>query len=295
MKKIVILSGWTGSEIEIAKKSANFFKKYIKREYDYYELPKQLDSFLENKDKYSLAIPVFHWEYGEDGRIFAFLNILGIAHTFSSYNTHALCLDKYKANTLVNDIWVKIPEQFIVFNKNNFETVPKELKFPIILKPNRWGSSFFTYKIDSYKELEEKLHEAKNEVDDDILLQEFISWEEYSVSIVNWKTLAIMKLEKQKIDDFFDYDAKYESEDKMKEIWPKIEKKLETKLIKYSQKLYQYFEIQWFCRVDYLVDWEDIYFLEINTIPGMTDASILPKSWLLTWKSFEELVDEIIK
>jgi len=60
MKKIVILSGGTGAEIEIAKKSAKFFKKNLKREYDYYELPRQLNSFLENKEKYSLAIPVFH-------------------------------------------------------------------------------------------------------------------------------------------------------------------------------------------------------------------------------------------
>jgi len=104
MKKVVILSGGTGTEIEVAKKSALFFKKYLNQDYDYYELPKELDNFLRNKDKYSSAIPVFHGEYGEDGKIFAFLDILGIQASFSPYYTHAFCLDKYKTNILVSQL-----------------------------------------------------------------------------------------------------------------------------------------------------------------------------------------------
>ena len=295
MKKIVILSGWTGAEIEIAKKSANFFKKYLSKDYDYYELPKQLDSFLENKDKYSLAIPVFHWEYGEDGRMFAFLDILGIPHTFSSYDVHSILLDKYKWNLLVEDLFLNVPKQYLFLRKVDFKGDTSHIEFPIILKPNRWGSSFFAFRIESEEELIEKLIVARECLSDDILVQDFVEWEEYSVPIVNGEILPIMKLEKQNENDFFDYDSKYESADRIKETWPIIEESLEMKLRNQSLKVYNYFRVQGFCRIDFLVkDWE-VFFLEVNTIPGMTDASILPKSWLITWKSFEELVEELIK
>ena len=295
MQKIVILSWWTGAEIEIAKKSADFVKKYIWSEYDYYELPKQLDEFLENKNKYSLAIPVFHWDYWEDWRIFAFLDILKIPHTFSHYNAHAICLDKYKANTLVADLWIQVPEQYILFKQDNFSQVPENLTFPLILKPNKGGSSFFTYRINSSKQLEDTLKKAREELEDDIVLQQFVIAEEYSVSVVNWEVLPIMKLEKKNKEDFFDYDSKYESEDVMKETWPEIETSLKNKLEEYTYKIYNYFELKGFSRVDFLVDWEDVFFLEVNTIPWMTEASILPKSWLNMGRKFEELLEEIIK
>ncbi len=295
MKKIAILSGWTGAEIEIAKKSANFFKKYINCNFDYYELPDQLDEFIKNKALYNLALPVFHWEYWEDGRVFAFLDILWIPHTFSSYNSHAICLDKYKANTLVSDLWIKVPEQYILFKQDDFLKIPENLAFPLILKPNRGGSSFFTYKIENNSDLENTLIKARDELDDDIVLQQFVVADEYSVSVVNWEVLPIMKLEKKNKEDFFDYDSKYESEDAMKEIWPEIDRDLKEILENYTCKIYNYFELKGFSRVDFLVDWNNVFFLEVNTIPWMTEASILPKSWAKTWRNFEELVQEIIK
>lgn len=299
MKKIALLTGWTGTEIEVAKKSANFFKTYLQKDFDDFELPKDLEDFIKNKNNYNLAIPVFHWEYGEDGKIFAFLDVLGIPHTFSDYNVHSLCLDKYKTNILAENLWIKIPKQCIFHTEKNsyleiLEKLKKEkLDFPLIFKPNTWWSSFYTYKIDSEKDLQEKFALCKKEKVWDILLQEFIIWEEYSISIVNREVLPIMKVEKKKKDDFFDYDSKYENEEKMKETWPEIEKNLKNTLEKSALDCYDFFNVKWFCRVDFLVRNDEVFFLEINTIPGMTESSILPKSWKLTWKSFEELVEKI--
>ena len=113
-KKIVILTWGPGLEKEVAKKSASFVKNNLDKDFDYYELPEELESFLENKDKYNLAIPVFHWEYGEDWKIFAFLDVLNIPHTFSRYSAHSLCLNKFKTNILVGDLWVKAPKQILI-------------------------------------------------------------------------------------------------------------------------------------------------------------------------------------
>ncbi|MCP4523091.1 MAG: ATP-grasp domain-containing protein [Candidatus Gracilibacteria bacterium] len=272
-KKIVILSGGPGLEKDIALKSAGFIKKYIQEEYDFYELPKQMDTFLENKDKYSLAIPVFHGEYGEDGKIFAMLDLLNIAHIFSDYKTHALCLDKEKANTLVYQLGIKVPFQYIAKTSESFPE-----SYPAIMKPNQGGSSFHTYKINNHQEFYDSFNKTRADLKDDILIQEFIEGEEYSVPIVHGKVLPIMKLEKQD-DQIFDYESKYISDDIIKETFPEITPELKDKLTDQSLLAYNYFNIKTMARVEFIVKNNELYFLEVNTIPGLTEASILPKAW----------------
>ena len=134
----------------------------------------------------------------------------------------------------------------------------------------------------------------KSEINDDILVQEFISWEEYSVPVVNWQILPIMKLEKSE-NDFFDYTSKYEDNSRIKEIFPEIEETLKYRLISDTKKIYNFFNLKWISRVDFLVKDNEIYFLEVNTIPWLNENSILPQAWKLTWKSYEDLVKELIK
>lgn len=284
MKKIVILTGWPGLEREIALKSSELFKENINREYDVYDLPSQMSNFLKHKDEYELAIPVFHWEYWEDGKIFAFLDSLNIPHTFSSYKTHAICLDKEKANTLVFQLGIKVPFQYIAKTSESFPET-----YPIIMKPNQWGSSFHTYKINNHQEFYDNFKKTRIDLTDDILIQEFIEWEEYSVPLVDWEVLPIMKLEKEN-DQVFDYEAKYLSDDIIKETFPEIEELLLKKLREQSLLAYDYFNIKGMARVEFIVKNWELYFLEVNTIPGMTEWSILPKAWKLTGKSNEELV-----
>lgn len=284
MKKVVILTGWTWLERWIALKSSEFFKNYIDREYDVFDLPNQMSDFLKHKDEYEFAIPVFHWEYWEDGRIFALLDSLNIPHTFSNYKTHALCLDKEKANTLVFQLWITLPFQYIAETSESFPE-----SYPVIMKPNQWGSSFHTYKINNNQEFYDSFNKTKKDISDDILIQEFIYWEEYSVSIVDWQVLPIMKLEKEEWE-FFDYDAKYISDDLIKETFPELEVNLVNELKRQSLLAYNYFDLKSMARVEFIVkDWE-LYFLEVNTIPWMTEESILPKAWNLTWKTNKELV-----
>lgn len=289
MKKVVILTWGPGLERDIAIKSAAFFEKYIDREYDLYDLPKQMDQFLRHKDEYEFAIPVFHWEYWEDGRIFGFLDSLNIQHTFSNYKTHAICLDKQKANTLIYQAWINVPFQYIAETNESFPE-----SYPVIMKPNQGWSSFHTYKIENNQEFYDCFNKTRKDLTDDILIQEFIVWEEYSVPVVDWEVLPIMKLEK-KNDQIFDYDAKYVSEEVIKETFPKIEEPLLSKLKEDSLKAYNYFNVKSMARVEFIErDWE-LYFLEVNTIPWMTEASILPKAWNLTGKTNTELVKLLTK
>ncbi len=302
MKKIVILSWWTGDEREIALKSAWYFKDNIWQDYDYYELPEQLENFISNKHKYNLAIPIFHWEYGEDGRIFAFLDILWIPQALSPYSTHSLCLDKYKSNLLAEKLWLKVPKQFLIqrcshgwYCKWKKTKGEKEIGFPMIMKPNKGGSSYHTYKANNHEEYDKYFDIIEKQSHDDLLLQKFLVAEEYSIPVVAWETLPIMKLEKESLDMFFDYESKYESEAVIKEVFPEIEAWLRQQLEEQSLSIYKLFWIKWFCRIDFLVDKNNTaWFLEANTIPGMSPASIVPKSWKKTWWKPSELVNNII-
>lgn len=288
MKKIAILTWWTGWEREIALKSAKFFEDNLKREYDLYILPEDINTFIQKKDLYSLAIPIFHWEYWEDGKIFAFCEILWIKTVFSPYDVHALCLDKFKTNVLLKELWVNIPKQYIYSWALEIDTYSQ------IVKPNHWWSSLLTFKVNNKEELKKAIEEITANSDDDILVQEFISWDEISVPVLNWKVLPIMSLEKINPSAFFDYKSKYESEDTIKEVFWKVSWKLEEDVGDISSKIFKFLWCKWVSRIDFIVNWNWIFFIEINTIPWMTKASILPKSWRYMWNTDIDLVNEII-
>ncbi len=103
-----------------------------------------------------------------------------------------------------------------------------------------------------------------------------------------------MKLEKED-DQIFDYDSKYISDDIIKETFPEIVPELKNKLTDQSLLAYNYFQVKTMARIEFIVKNNELYFLEVNTIPGLTEASILPKAWEKSGKSFEELVESILK
>lgn len=284
MKKIAILSGWTWYEREIALKSVEFFKQYVTYEYDFFIFPEQMNEFLQQKEKYFFAIPVFHGEYGEDGKIFAFLDILWIPSIFSSHDVHALCLDKFKTNIVLKEIWVNIPRQYL------YEWFIQDWEFPLIVKPNHGGSSFYTFKVQNNEELQNAISEIQNHTADQVLIQECILWMEVSVPVINGEVLPIMSLEKQNPELFFDFKSKYEDASLIQEVFGKIDSITEKKLQEMSRKIFQFLWCKDIVRIDYIVKNGEPFFLEVNTIPWMTNASIVPKSWRFAGRKNEELV-----
>lgn len=288
MKKTVILSGGTWSEREIALKSAEFFKEHMTLEFDFYVLPEEFDNFYKNKDLYHTAIPIFHGEYGEDGKIFAFLELLGINTLFSPYDVHAFCLDKYKTNILAQNLWVKIPKQYLY--QGNIEIT----NFPCIVKPNHGGSSFFTYKVESEAELLSAIKEIQTHTTDQVLIQEFITWDEVSAPIVHGEVLPIMSLIKKNSEEIFDYSSKYENQETMKEEFDILPVEIKEKLKMISEKIFVAFWCKDIARIDFIIHENIPYFLEINTIPWMTKTSILPQSWRKTGKTNTQLIQSLL-
>ena len=301
MRKIALLTGGPWYEREIALKSVKLFETHLKVPFEKFVLPEELDLFLSKRKEFDFAIPVFHGEYGEDGTIFAFLEILWIKSAFSSHEVHAFCLNKFLTNTFLWNMDFQIGKQLLLNEKELKELNPEKLiekekieslGFPFIFKPTHGGSSFYTYKIESFEDLEQRLQEVQWKIQDSILLQEFIVWEEYSVGIVWGKALKhIMKVQKWE-NDVFDYTLKYESD---VERFPELDENLKKKLLETSEYIYKALWISGCARIDFIVKEGNAYFLEINTIPWMTEVSILPKMWQMEGKNLDAFVEEIIK
>lgn len=296
MKKIAILTGWTWYERNVALKSVELFKKYLKQEYDVFLLPEELDAFLQKRDMYKKVIPVFHGEYGEDGRIQAFLDVLWIPYVGLNYFTNALCMNKKEANIIASHHSITVPQEYICRQDEKIDIKKIDFWFPMIVKLNKGWSSYYTYKVQNETELQEKINFIQSEVKDDILIQQYILWDEYSISLVNWEILeAIMFVEKNNPEDFFDYDSKYETETGMRETFPEIEAEIKSKLLVFANNIKNIFWLHvWYARIDVIVKDGVLYFLEVNTIPGSTEASILPKAWKLSWRSLENFVEQIL-
>lgn len=294
--KTLILTWWTSTEREVSIRSARFFQKFLPDHPEILYLPEDLEALLQMRHEIERVIPVFHGQYGEDGMIFAFLKTLGIKTAFSDFETHAICLDKYKTNILVESIHIHCPKQILVSKTGTLDEkmITESIGFPCIIKPNTGGSSFFTYKIQDFSELTEKLEYIFSQTNEAMLVCEYILWDEYSVSLVDREVLPIMKIEKVDTQAIFDYASKYEHSGAMRETWPEMPEKEVAEFSVLAKKLYDFFDIKGFCRIDFIKRDNEIFFLEINTIPGMTEASILPQSWQKTGRSFEDLVETII-
>ncbi len=256
-----------------------------------FDFPEQVDDFLVKYKKYDLVIPVFHWLYGEDGQITAFLETLGCPYAYSSFMVHAFCIDKYRTNLFVAKIWVKIPRSFYVARGYYIEQLDSPLVcYPVIVKPNRWGSSLHTSKVEGRRELVEA---QTSIVGDDIIIQECIEWREFTVGVyldkTGYQALPIMEII---TEDWvlFDYSEKYES-DGSNEVFAEIWNTEKDKLEYMSTIIASAIGARGVIRIDWRYDGKNFYFLEVNTIPGFTGGSFVPKMWKKAWKTEKEFVE----
>ena len=291
---IAILTWWISTERAVAIRSGNNMRDWCAHAghmVDLYDLPIELDWFLEKHKIYDLVIPMFHGIYGEDWQITAFLATLGCHYAYSDFEVHALCIDKYKTNTFLGEIWILIPKTIFLRKDADFELT--DVPFPSIVKPNHGGSSLSTFKVSEHDELADA---CMSIIDDDILIQECIEWREFTVGVYRdnsgYHTLPIIEI-RTLSEQFFDYSEKYET-DGSNEVFLEWEDMLQKRLLDESLRICEYIGTRWVVRLDWRYDGKNIYFLEVNTIPGFTSGSLVPKMWKQAGKSEREFVEVLV-
>lgn len=265
--KIAIITGGENTETEISIQSAKEINRILSKNYKVKLL--YYPSDLKNLQDFDIAIPVIHGRGGEDGELQEILNDIGIKYIFSKPATHRTCIDKSLTKKYLEEINILSPKSVSInecdFNKS------------YIVKQIDGGSSINVQLINNKQDLDEVMQAMS----DNYLIEEYISGREFSVPVIDFMgdnlTLPITEIIKQ--GGIFDHKQKYDADYLAEEIIPaRIDEKLAQRLSDMSIKIHEYLECEDISRIDFIVnDKMDIYFIEINTIPGMTATSLVPK------------------
>ena len=236
-----------------------------------------------------LAFILVHGRGGEDGFLQTFLDKINIPYTGSNALSSKLGMNKISTKRIWQRSNICSPN-FIEFN-NNFEEI-LNLSKKIVVKPASEGSSYGISIIENnLASLKNAIEEAKK-FDEEILIEEYIEGKELTVSIIG--NHAYSPLEIIPNSDYYDFDAKYNQKDT---IYKKaaLEQKREIFLKKEAIKCFEAVGCSGWGRIDLIDDGSDFYFLELNTVPGMTEKSLVPKSANLDNESLILILEKIIK
>jgi D-alanine-D-alanine ligase len=262
-------------------------------------LGKFIKDYVE-KNKIDLVLPILHGTFGEDGTIQGVFDFLKIPYVFSGVLAQALAMDKFKTKKIAKESGILTAESVLIKkNKYKIKEIINQLKFPIVVKPNDIGSSVAIMITKDEKELVSGIKKAF-EVSNEVLIEKYIPGREFSVSVMEVdervKTLAIIEIIPL-ISEFYDYKAKYQKGGSEHVCPAKIVKSLERKIEQQAGNIFEEIGCNDVARVDFIYDDKNkkLYFLEINTIPGMTPTSLVPEAARQAGMSYSDFLDRIIK
>lgn len=293
-----IIFGGNSPEHEVSINSANEVFKNIDLElfnpHKFFINKKgEFEFSLDELKKMDAVFIAMHGEGGEDGSMQGFLQTLGIKFTGPSIYSSAIGMDKYLCRQIWADAGLPVVPQRII---NTINDLTAE-SFPYILKPRASGSSVGVTIVKSIVDIQPAFDLIKSQ-NQDVLFEKYIKGKELTVGILN-RTGEIEALPIVHIipaNEFYDYEAKYIREDTQYIIPAKISEKLTKEIQEIAVNAANALQINTFSRIDFLLDEsENPYILEINTIPGMTSHSLLPKAAQAVGISYKELLTIILK
>ena len=235
----------------------------------------------DRKVNFDAVLIGIHGTPGEDGKLQGYFDLMGIPYTSCDAATSALTFNKRYTVAVAAFAGIHVAKSLHIFSHSPLSPVDilKHVSLPVFVKPNNGGSSIGMSKVHKAEDLAPALEKAFKE-DDQILVEEFISGREFTVGV--FKTteeiivLPITEVTTHK--DFFDYEAKYQG--KSEETTPaKIEEHMAHIIRKTARKVYETFNCRGVVRIDFIYNEEKNapYMLEINTVPGQSEASIVPQ------------------
>jgi len=302
--KIALLSGGLSKEREVSLNTGEkIFQALDKNKYEIfrYDPKTDLKQFMEDalNKKFELVFPALHGPYGEDGTLQGMLDMIQMPYVFSGCLASALAMNKFKTKRVAECFGVRVPKDMVVKKGQSYDIdrVISYLRLPIVVKPTELGSSVGISIAKTKEELEKGIKEAAEH--GEILLEEFVKGRELTVAVLgndNPEALPVIEI-KPKTSDWFDYKAKYEV-GASEEICPApitdaIRKRIQGEAV----RVFQSVGCSDLARADFICDEDNkkLYFLEINTIPGMTATSLAPQAAKEHGLEFSKFLDRLIE
>lgn len=300
-KNIAVIMGGYSSEVAISLKSGAVVYEHIdKEQYQPYKVHILADKWVVvdddnveypiNKHDFSTVFQgkpltfdavfnAIHGHPGENGVILAYFELLGIPHTSAPFYQMALTFNKRDTLSVVRQYGIPTAKA-VYLNQGeeiHIEEILDTVGLPCFVKPNNAGSSFGISKVMTAETLLPAIEKAYRE-DTEILIESFLDGTEVSVGVIEYqgvtKVLPITEIVSE--NDFFDYEAKYLG--KSQEITPaRLAKEEEEKVRAIAQRVYEILNMSGFSRSEYILVNGEPHFLEMNTVPGITEESILPQ------------------
>jgi D-alanine-D-alanine ligase len=257
--------------------------------YQSYQL--MMDDLLEIKPE--IIFNALHGAEGEDGRLQALFALNKLAFTGSGFRACALAMDKIVSSKLAKTLDIPVPQQTVIekyMGKNREITC--QLNFPLVIKPYDSGSSCGISILSDNSGFEQALA-AAFEFSDKVICEKFIPGRELTVSILGDSILPVVEVKPKA--GWYDYTNKYTGGKTVYEVPAKISAAEEKIIQDYALKIFRLMGCEVYGRVDFRYDGEKFYFLEVNTLPGMTELSLTPMAAQAAGFSFGKLLQEIIR
>ncbi|MFQ6676758.1 MAG: D-alanine--D-alanine ligase [Fidelibacterota bacterium] len=247
--------------------------------------------YLDKLLNVDLVLIALHGGLGENGRIQGLFESLGIRFTGSDALSSALCMDKHISKLLVEDVGISTPKWVRIRKNESYNT--SIIKYPCVVKPNSEGSTIGLTIVDHANQLEEAIS-AAHVYDNEIIIEDYIGGKELTVSVLDDEILPIVEIRPSHL--FYDYECKYSKG--MTEYYcpAELDEGLSDKIKETTIKIYKLLKCRHYGRVDFRLDNNNkFWFLEVNTLPGMTETSLVPKAAKAAGITFDKLIHNIIK
>lgn len=296
--RVALLAGGSSSEREVSLKGAKAVYQALLElghKVEFFDPAKDLVSLAQRAKEFDVAFLVVHGPCGEDGTLQGFLDMLGLPYQGAGVLGSALAMHKGLSKFLYEKAGLPVPKGFLVNKEDSFELIKEKAKilgYPLIVKPATQGSSVGLSLIEREEELPYALEKAFS-VDREILLEEYIRGRELTVGILDEEPLPVVEIRPKA--RLFDYETKY-TPGLAEEICPaEISEELTKKAQEYALRAHKALYLRHYSRTDMILKDEEIFVLETNTIPGMTETSLLPLAAKVMGYSFKDLVQKLLE
>lgn len=233
-----------------------------------------------------------HGADGENGKVQAAFDVLGIKYTGSDYLGSALAMDKGMAKKVFLQSKIPTPNGFTM-TKSHIHELPKEIGYPCIVKPCCGGSSVGMSIVKNETEYKKALDLAFK-YENEVVVEEYIKGREFSVGVIGGKSLPIIEIIPK--SGVYDYETKYQPGMATDVCPAPLSDEITDKMQTYAIDVYRELKLSSYARIDFLLDADDhMYCLEANTLPGMTATSLLPQEAQAAGISYDELTEKIIE
>lgn len=240
--------------------------------------------------KADIVFMALHGENGENGRVQAAFDLLGIKYTGTGYESSALAMDKIITKAIFKAREIPTPECFILNKKGNIKYPDS---YPCVVKVACGGSSVGVFIPKDKNDYEKALQEAYN-FEDEVIVEQFIKGREFTVGVVDGVAYPVLEI--APINGFYDYKNKYQAGSTVETCPADIDNVITKKMQKIAVDAYMALGMQSYARMDFMMDAENnCYCLEANTLPGMTPTSLLPQEAAAIGEDYPTLCEKLVR